>query len=178
MNLDDLEQTDNNYNDQGSSVPPGPYNYNHNFNNNYGPYNGGPYQQYQQYQEQPSSPSHVNYIITDLLFQVSLVALAFIVPYLFYLLKKLLKKLNLLTPRVLRVIDKIQHIFYRTTQTFSRLKVGKFTGNKIRGEKEVTSVITTEIVDGMQEEYVVEPNKEKQLKVEDINLDDLEKDKQ
>lgn len=64
-------------------------------------------------------------IMGEFLFSIALIAVAFIVPHIFFLVKKLLKRLHWLSPRVLRMLDKLETVFLKTTTKLSNRGIGK-----------------------------------------------------
>ena len=100
-------------------------------------------------------------VMGEFLFSIAIIAVAFIVPYIFYALKKLLKKLNFLSPRVLLMLDKLEPVFIRLATKLSRkgIKSGLKT-NVPTHANEATVIVRDTLADSLREKLVVTPNGE------------------
>ena len=97
----------------------------------------------------------------EFLFSSIVILIGFVVPYLFYLLKKLLKKLSWLSPRVLGMLDKLEPVFIKLTTKLSNrgLKAGLKTNISLR-PNESTEIIRDTVSDSLKSKLYVAPNGE------------------
>ena len=100
-------------------------------------------------------------IMGEFLFSSVVILIGFVIPYLFYLLKKLLKKLSWLSPRVLGMLDKLEPVFIKlTTKLGNRgLKAGLKTNISLR-PNESTEIIRDTVSDSLKSKLYVAPNGE------------------
>ena len=100
-------------------------------------------------------------VMGEFIFSVVIIAVAFIVPYIFYFLKKLLKRLNFLSPRVLNMLEKLEPIFIRLATKLSRKAIKKHLKTDVPTRaNEATSVVRDTLADSLREKLTVTPNGE------------------
>ena len=100
-------------------------------------------------------------VMGEFIFSVVIIAVAFIVPYIFYFLKKLLKRLNFLSPRVLNMLEKLEPIFIRLATKLSRKAIKKHLKTDVPTRaNEATSVVRDTLADSLKEKLTVTPNGE------------------
>lgn len=100
-------------------------------------------------------------VMGEFIFSVVIIAVAFIVPYIFYYLKKLLKRLNFLSPRVLLMLDKLEPVFVRlATKLFRKAIKTKLKTNLPTRANETASIVRDTLSDSLKEKLVVTPNGE------------------
>lgn len=100
-------------------------------------------------------------VMGEFIFSVAIIAVAFIVPYIFYFLKKLLKRLNMLSPRVLNMLEKLEPIFIRLATKLSRKAIKKHLKTDVPTRaNEATSVVRDTLADSLKEKLTVTPNGE------------------
>ena len=100
-------------------------------------------------------------VMGEFIFSVVIIAVAFIVPYIFYFLKKLLKRLKFLSPRVLNMLEKLEPIFIRLATKLSRKAIKKHLKTDVPTRaNEATSVVRDTLADSLKEKLTVTPNGE------------------
>lgn len=100
-------------------------------------------------------------VMGEFIFSVVIIAVAFIVPYIFYYLKKLLKRLNFLSPRVLNMLNKLEPVFTRLAIKLSRKTINtKLKTNLPTRANETTSIVRDTLSDSLREKLNVTPNGE------------------
>ena len=100
-------------------------------------------------------------VMGEFIFSVVIIAVAFIVPYIFYYLKKLLKRLNFLSPRVLNMLNKLEPVFTRLAIKLSRKAIKtKLKTNLPTRANEATSIVRDTLSDSLREKLNVTPNGE------------------
>ena len=115
--------------------------------------------QYSTYVPENNYPSGGGFSMIEIWFQVILIALAFIVPSLFWLVKKFLKSLGLLSPIVIRILDRVQGVFHRLITKLTGGKVSSIAGKSV-ATLETTRIVNEEIEAGFKEDFYVAPNDE------------------
>ena len=100
-------------------------------------------------------------VMGEFIFSVVIIAVAFIVPYIFYFLKKLLKRLNFLSPRVLNMLNKLEPVFTRLAIKLSRKTINTGLKTKLPTRaNEATSIVRDTLSDSLREKLNVTPNGE------------------
>ena len=100
-------------------------------------------------------------VMGEFIFSVVIIAVAFIVPYIFYYLKKLLKRLNFLSPRVLNMLNKLEPVFTRLAIKLSRKTINTGLKTKLPTKaNEATSIVRDTLSDSLREKLNVTPNGE------------------
>ena len=100
-------------------------------------------------------------VMGEFIFSVVIIAVAFIVPYIFYYLKKLLKRLNFLSPRVLNMLNKLEPVFIRLSIKLSRKTINTGLKTKLPTRaNEATSIVRDTLSDSLREKLNVTPNGE------------------
>ena len=100
-------------------------------------------------------------VMGEFIFSVVIIAVAFIVPYIFYYLKKLLKRLNFLSPRVLNMLNKLEPVFTRLAIKLSRKTINTGLKTKLPTRaNEATSIVRDTLSDSLKEKLNVTPNGE------------------
>lgn len=100
-------------------------------------------------------------VMGEFIFSVVIIAVAFIVPYIFYYLKKLLKRLSFLSPRVLNMLEKLEPVFTRLAIKLARKTINTGLKTKLPTRaNEATSIVRDTLSDSLKEKLVVTPNRE------------------
>lgn len=100
-------------------------------------------------------------VMGEFIFSVVIIAVAFIVPYIFYYLKKLLKRLNFLSTRVLNMLNKLEPVFIRLTIKLSRKTINTGLKTKLPTRaNEATGIVRDTLSDSLREKLNVTPNGE------------------
>ena len=100
-------------------------------------------------------------VMGEFIFSVVIIAVAFIVPYIFYYLKKLLKRLNFLSPRVLNMLNKLEPVFIRLSIKLSRKTINTGLKTKLPTRaNEATGIVRDTLSDSLREKLNVTPNGE------------------
>ena len=115
--------------------------------------------QYSTYAPENNQPPTTGFTMMEIWFQVILIALAFIVPSLFWVVKRFLKALGLLSPIVIRILDRVQGVFHRLITKITGGKVSGIAGKGVT-TLETTRIINEEIEAGFKDDFYVAPNDE------------------
>ena len=100
-------------------------------------------------------------VMGEFIFSIVIIAVAFIVPYIFYYLKKLLKRLNFLSPRVLNMLNKLEPVFIRLSIKLSRKTINTGLKTKLPTRaNEATGIVRDTLSDSLREKLNVTPNGE------------------
>lgn len=160
--------------DPTTSYSPGGYSsstskdYGSNYNtNNYRTSKEYNYRDYDRYDDDNNDN-----ILGEFIFSFLVILIAFIVPYLFYFLKKGLAKLKWLSPRILVMLDKLEPVFTKLATKVGHKVVAKGTGKRVSSRpNETTEIVKDTVASSLKEKLVVDPNMPATP-----NLDDLTKD--
>lgn len=159
--------------DPTTSYSPGGYSsstskdYGSNYNtNNYRTSKEYNYRDYDRYDDNNDN------ILGEFIFSFLVILIAFIVPYLFYFLKKGLAKLKWLSPRVLTMLEKLEPVFIKLATKVGNKAVAKGTGKKVSSRpNETAEIVKDTVADSLKEKLVVDPTIPPAP-----NIDDLPKD--
>lgn len=173
-------------NQQGYSPPYGSYNRD--------PYNQGtgydyPSNNYMGYN--PYMPNHDNKysdrsIVAEVYLQLVVILILACTPFLIYGIKKLFKKVGILTPLVIRFLDIFQFIITKTFSKIAKMVIEKETKTKLSGKNETIEAIETHLTEGLKTQLYVAPNEENKVQDEkrydpsiyrSTNTDDIERSK-
>ena len=155
--------------DPTTSYSPGDYSsstskdYGSNYNSGYRTSKEYNYRDYDRYDDNNDN------ILGEFIFSFLVILIAFIVPYLFYFLKKGLAKLKWLSPRILVMLDKLEPVFTKLATKVGNKAVAKGTGKRVSSRpNETTEIVKDTVASSLKEKLVVDPN------LPDApNLDDL-----
>ena len=146
--------------DPTTSYSPGGYSsstskdYGSNYNtNNYRTSKEYNHRDYDQYDDNNDN------ILGEFIFSFLVILIAFIVPYLFYFLKKGLAKLKWLSPRILVMLDKLEPVFTKLATKVGHKVVAKGTGKRVSSRpNETTEIVKDTVASSLKEKLVVDPN--------------------
>lgn len=98
-------------------------------------------------------------ILGEFVFSIALIAVAFIVPHIFFGIKKLLKRLHWLSPRVLKMIDRLEVVFLKVATKLSNRGVGKVLHTKgpLQGH-ESAFIVKDTLDESLKEKLYVAPD--------------------
>ena len=98
-------------------------------------------------------------IMGEFVFSIALIAVAFIVPHIFFGIKKLLKRLHWLSPRVLKMIDRLEAVFLKVATKLSNRGVGKVLHTKGHLQGHESAFIVKDTLDeSLKEKLYVAPD--------------------
>lgn len=151
------------YPQQPSPYEVNPYMDYSNKNQNYGSSYGGYDPYYPPIDKKDSGDS----IMAEFLFSIAVIVTMILVSFLIYKLKLFLKRMEMLTPLMVRFLDAFETIFNKTANKIANKKIGKAFGTKVDSKgSETVNIVKEHLAEGLKEEFMVEPNKKEDKKTE------------
>ena len=156
----DNKNTTNGYNGHGYTGNPGQTNVQV---NNYNSYQSTSTPYSNTYTEQRINTDYRDTdndnILGEFIFSLAIIAVAFIVPYIFFGVKKLLKRLHWLSPRVLKMMDRLEVVFLKVATKLSNRGVGKVLHTKAPLQGHESAFIVKDTLDeSLKEKLYVAPD--------------------
>lgn len=110
----------------------------------------------------PYMPYDNNYngkdIVAEVYLQLVILIILSSTPFIIYGIKRLLKKVGILSPIVIRFLDVFQIIITKTFSRIAKLIIEKKTKTKLKGKNETIEAVEQHITEGLKDQLHVEPN--------------------